>query len=87
MITVDDIKATVRDYAIDKCSEAWVVHIQRYFIKQYMAWLPMRAIAETTGAKNHTAVLHSIRCVNANYNLNDILRRLRQILDDKLHRV
>ena len=84
-MTVDDIKATVRDYTIDKCSQIWTVHIQRYFIREYMTWLPMRFIAESTDAKNHTAVLHSIRCVHSNYNLKETLTALKRILDQKFY--
>lgn len=86
MITVDDIKATVRDYAIDKCTVMQVVHIQRYFIKKYLSWLPCRFIAEQTGAKDHTVVNMSINKIKNNGNLKDILKAIESILDRKFYK-
>lgn len=83
-MNVEDIKATVWDYTIDKCSEQETLNLQRYFIRQYMSWLPYRAIAEYTGASEHTTVIDSIR--NAlKPDLKSVVKALKKILDDKLH--
>ena len=83
-MTVDDIKLTVKDYAIGKVTRREIPILQRYFIKKYCSWLPMRAIAEATGGKEHTRVIDALRIVNTNPRLFSISIPLDFILDAKM---
>lgn len=83
-MNAEDIKATVWDYAIDKCTPKDIVRLQRYFLKEYMSWLPLRAIAEYTGTKDHTKALDSIRAVGNSKILDPLVTELTKIFDKKM---
>ena len=85
-MNADDIKATVLDYAVDKCEPKDIVRLQRFFLKEYMSWLPLRAIAEYTGSNDHTKALDSIRAVGNSKILNPIVTELTKIFDMKMGR-
>jgi hypothetical protein len=83
-MTVDDIKLTVKDYALGKVTDREIPILQRYFIKKYCSWLPMRAIAEATGGKEHTRVIDAIKAVQRKQSLFNISHAINFILDAKL---
>lgn len=82
-MTVEDIKLTVWDYAVDKVKEDQIVYLQRYFIRHYCLWMPLRAIAEQTGGRDHATVIDAIRIVN-HTKLFNLVRPLEIILDAKM---
>lgn len=84
MITEADIKATVLDYAVDKCSPGDVLRLQRYFLREFIAWMPLRLIAEHTGARDHTVVLSSIKKVDRHSKLKPMAADLFKIFNQKL---
>lgn len=83
---VDDIKATVRDYAVDKCTRHQIRILQRFFLHQYCKWLTQRFIAEITGGgSDHTKVRDAIVCVRANKRLFNISIELIKIFEIKIY--
>lgn len=83
-MNVEDIKATVWDYSIGKCSKSDMVRLQRYFLREFISWMPLRAIAEQTGGSDHTVVLKSIKMVEASVELKLIADELKKIFNYKL---
>lgn len=79
----DDVMLTVADYAIDKVTRVELRILQRFFLKEFCGWLPMRAIAEMTGGKSHNYVSHAVKVVNRNHRLFTIGEALRFILKAK----
>jgi hypothetical protein len=82
-MTAEDIKLTVADFAIGKVSKFQVAILQRYFIHEYCSWLPMRAVAEMTGAKCHTTVRDADRAVKSNRKLYNMSLAVRLVLEKK----
>lgn len=82
-MTVDDIKLTVWDYTIEKITTDEIVYLQRYFIRHYCLWMPLRAIAEQTGGRDHATIIDAIRIVN-HTKLFNLVRPLTLILDAKM---
>jgi hypothetical protein len=56
--------------------------IKRYFIRKLIPWLPLRVIAEMTGATHHSSVLHSIKKVKADHKFQYVLPTVQMFLDD-----
>lgn len=82
-MNADDIKLTVADFAIGKVSKHQVAILQRYFIHEYCSWLPMRAIAEMTGAASHTTIRDADTAVKTNRKLFNMSLAVRLILEKK----
>jgi hypothetical protein len=83
-MTVDDIKLTIWDYTIEKITIDEIVYLQRYFIRHYCLWMPLRAIAEQTGGRDHATIIDAIRIVN-HTKLFNLVRPLTLILNAKMN--
>lgn len=84
-MTTDDVKLTVIDYALDKVTKNQITALQRYFIRKYFSWMPLRAIGEITGGTtDHSSVIGSINSVRNNQKLFNVSIDLEYILDLKM---
>jgi len=83
-MNAEDIKATVWDYSIGKCSDSDRLKLQRYFLREFITWMPLRAIAEQTGAWDHTVVIRSIKKVEGSTKLQPLVSGLKKIFNYKL---
>lgn len=84
-LMVDDIKLTVADFCIGQCQEKDMLKLQRYFIREYCSWMPFRAIAEQTGASDHSTVIQSIKEAKTTIPAMYMIKPLKKILDMKFH--
>lgn len=73
-VAAPDLELTLRD--IDM--------LKRYFLYQYCKWLPLRKIAELTGAKHYTTTLSSIRATQANQKYLLPIKLIGDTLDDMI---
>ena len=61
-----------------------VVMIKRYFIRMFCGWIPLRAIAEMTGVKDHHTVLWSIRKIEHEKQFVHIREKLSKIIKQRI---
>jgi hypothetical protein len=81
---VDELKLIVKDFATDKVTEHQVLILQRFFLREYFTWLPMRVIAEITGGADHTRVLDAVKAVRSNQKLFSVSVQLRLVIEANL---
>lgn len=63
----DKIKSIVEKHCLqfEEISLRDTLMLQRYFLHEYIKWLPLRRIAEMTGGAGHWTVISSIKAVTA----------------------
>jgi hypothetical protein len=71
-----DVDMTLRDMDM----------LQRYFIKEYCRWLPLRTIAKLTGVKHHTAVQSSVLAVMSKSKYIVVKALITQRIEDRILR-
>lgn len=80
-MTVQNMKLTIWDFAIGLVRPPEIKFLQRVLIHKYYPWMPMRAVAEITGAKSHVSVYEAIEIVENERNLRFIAVQICKIID------
>lgn len=62
-----------------------VKNLQRYFVRKFCPWLPLRYIANLTGIKSHDAVIDSVNQVEQKRVYADFIWSMSEVLKVKKH--